>query len=80
MNQQPRTAEEEAIRGLSSRLHDDGYHHFYWNGHDITVFWMAFFSGLSIKEEKHAAWILARKHGKELNRQFPMAPPIRQAT
>lgn len=62
------------IRGLSSSVDTkrDGFYHFYWNGHDITMFWMNFFSSLREKEERYAGWLFARRHGKELNREFPL--------
>ena len=64
----------KAIRGLSVKNHKDGLAHFYWNGHDVTGHWMWFFSGLNLKEERYCSWIYARRHGKELNRLYPMPP------
>jgi len=59
------------IRGLSTAKHPDGYYHFYWNGHDVTSHWHWFFSGLRLKEERYCEWLYAKRHGKELNKQFP---------
>lgn len=63
---------ENPKRGLDIRPHEDGYDHFYWNGYDITHFWMMFFAGLRSKEEKYCAWIFAKRHGKQLNKEFPL--------
>ena len=59
---------------LTTNKNSDGYNHFYWNGADITGLWMEFFSGLSMKEEKHAHWIFAKRFTKQLDKQFPMTP------
>lgn len=64
----------KTIRGLSTRNHKGSYH-FYWNGHNVTGHWMWFFSGLKMKEEKYSAWLYAKRHGKELNKQFPYSAP-----
>ena len=56
---------------LTTVPHKDKYTHFYWNGHDITGMWMDFFSGLSMKEEKHCEWIFAKRYTKELDKLYP---------
>lgn len=59
-------------RGLTTADHEDGYTHFYWNGHDVTGHWMWFFGGLRLNEEKYCAWLYAKRHGKELNKELPL--------
>lgn len=59
------------MRKFTCNKADDGFYHWYWNGNDITGLWMDFFSGLSMKEEKHADWIFAKRFTKMLDEEYP---------
>jgi hypothetical protein len=59
-------------KGLTYKKSKDGGYRFCWNGYDITDFWINFFSGLPLKQEKNSEWIFARRYSKILNKIFPL--------
>lgn len=59
---------KEKKKGLSS----DTKGNFYWNGKDITMFWLEFFAMLPAEKEKDCVRLFEKKLGKKLDSLFKL--------